>query len=53
MQLLDEQLILSASDINSFLACPDLTTLDLASARGELEAVAEITDGQVLRNPFD
>ena len=29
MQLLDEQLVLSASDLNNFLACPHLTTLDL------------------------
>jgi predicted RecB family nuclease len=41
MQLLDEQLILSASDLNNFLACPHLTTLDLAQARGELEAEPE------------
>lgn len=41
MQLLDEQLILSASDLNNFLACPHLTTLDLAQARGELEAKPE------------
>lgn len=37
MQVLDEQLVLSASDLNNFLACPHLTTLDLAQARGELE----------------
>ena len=41
MQLLDEQLILSASDLNNFLACPHLTTLDLGRARGELEAKPE------------
>src|SRR5215469_4169943 len=41
MQLLDEQLILSASDLNNFLACPHLTTLDLAHVRGELEAGPE------------
>lgn len=41
MQLLDEQLILSASDLNNFLACPHLTTIDLAQARGELEAKPE------------
>lgn len=41
MQLLDEQLILSASDLNNFLACLHLTTLDLAHARGELEAKPE------------
>lgn len=38
MQLLDVQLILSASDLNSFLACPHLTTLDLALVRGDLKA---------------
>lgn len=37
MQLLDEQLIVSASDVNNYLACPHLTTLDLARARGELD----------------
>ncbi len=41
MQLLDKQLILSASDLNNFLACPHLTTLDLARARGEFEAKPE------------
>lgn len=41
MQLVDEQLILSASDLNNFLACPHLTTLDLGRARGELEAEPE------------
>jgi predicted RecB family nuclease len=41
MQLLDEQLILSATDLNNFLACPHLTTLDLARAHGELEARPE------------
>lgn len=33
MQLLDDQLILSASDLNNYLACAHLTTLDLARAR--------------------
>ena len=41
MQLLDGQLILSASDLNNFLACSHLSTLDLARARGELEAEPE------------
>lgn len=36
MQILDDQLILSASDLNNYLACAHLTTLDLARARGEL-----------------
>jgi uncharacterized protein len=38
LQLLDDNLILSASDLNNYLACPHLTTLDLARARGELDA---------------
>ena len=41
MQLLDDQLILSASDLNNYLACEHLTTLDLARARGEIEATPE------------
>ncbi|MEX2447700.1 MAG: hypothetical protein WD404_03025 [Solirubrobacterales bacterium] len=41
MQLLDDQLILSASDLNNHLACAHLTTLDLARARGELEVELE------------
>lgn len=34
MQQLDRQLILSASDLNNYLACAHLTALDLARARG-------------------
>ena len=41
MQLLDDKLILSASDLNNYLACAHLTTLDLARARGELETEPE------------
>jgi predicted RecB family nuclease len=41
MQILDAQLILSASDLNNFLACPHLMTLDLARTRGELETEPE------------
>jgi hypothetical protein len=41
MQLLDDQLIVSASDLNNHLACAHLTTLDLARARGELEVELE------------
>jgi uncharacterized protein len=41
MQLLDDQLILSASDLNNHLACAHLTTLNLARARGELEVEPE------------
>ena len=35
MQQVDDQLILSASDLNNYLACAHLTALDLARARGE------------------
>ena len=35
MYLLDEQLVLSASDLNNYLACRHLTTLDLRYARGD------------------
>lgn len=35
MQLTGDQLILSASDLNNYLACPHLTALDLRRARGE------------------
>ena len=41
MQIVDDNLILSASDLNNYLACPHLTTLDLARARGELDAEPE------------
>ena len=41
MQLLDDNLILSASDLNNYLACAHLTTLDLARTRGDLEVVPE------------
>jgi predicted RecB family nuclease len=41
MQVLDGQLVLSASDLNNFLACGHLTTLDLARARGEIEAPSD------------
>ena len=33
----EKRLSLSPSDLNAFLACPHLTTLELAVARGELE----------------
>ncbi len=36
-----DKLILSASDLNNYLACAHLTTLDLARARGELEVEPE------------
>jgi uncharacterized protein len=35
MQQIDRQLILSASDLNNYLACEHLTALDLARVRGE------------------
>lgn len=38
MQLLDDKLVLSASDLNNYLACEHLTTLDLARVRREIEA---------------
>lgn len=41
MQLLREQLIISASDLNNFLACDHLTTLDLARVRGEIDDARE------------
>src|SRR4051812_412899 len=41
MQIVDHQLILSASDLNNFLACPHLTALDLARMRGELTVEPE------------
>src|SRR5688572_22627794 len=36
MQLRDGRLVFSPSDLNAFLACPHLTTLQLAVARGEI-----------------
>jgi predicted RecB family nuclease len=41
MQLLDDRLIVSASDLNNYLACRHLTALDLARARGEIDVVPE------------
>ena len=41
MQQVDDQLILSASDLNNYLACRHLTALDLARARGETRASPE------------
>ncbi|HEX7060041.1 MAG TPA: TM0106 family RecB-like putative nuclease [Solirubrobacterales bacterium] len=38
MQVLDGLLVLSASDLNNYLACEHLTTLDMARARGEIGA---------------
>jgi uncharacterized protein len=36
MQFRDGRLVFSPSDLNAFLACPHLTTLELAVARGEI-----------------
>jgi predicted RecB family nuclease len=36
VQLRDAQILLSPSDVTAYLACPHLTTLELAVARGEL-----------------
>jgi predicted RecB family nuclease len=41
MQFVDGQLILSASDLNNFLACPHLTTLDVALERVAIGAAPE------------
>jgi uncharacterized protein len=48
VQLLDDQLILSASDLNNYVACPHLTTLDLTRARGELDVEPERGDNAEL-----
>ena len=37
MQLLDGELVLSASDLTGFSACAHLTQLELRAARGEIE----------------
>ena len=36
MQRIDGQLLLSPSDVTAYLACPHLTTLELAVAGSEL-----------------
>jgi predicted RecB family nuclease len=48
MQVLDDHLVLSASDLNDYLACGHLTTLDLARARGEIDAAPERGAGAML-----
>lgn len=54
MQILDDQLILSASDLNNYLACAHLTTLDLARARGELAIEPERgADAELLAHKGD
>ena len=41
MQLLDETVVISATDLNNYLACEHLTTLDLKVVQGELERQTE------------
>jgi uncharacterized protein len=54
MQVLDDNLILSASDLNNFLACRHLTTLDLARARGQLKLESEAgADAELLARKGD
>ena len=54
MQILDDKLVLSASDLNNFLACRHLTTLDLARARGEMTLEAEAgADAELLARKGD
>ncbi|MDQ3859492.1 MAG: TM0106 family RecB-like putative nuclease [Actinomycetota bacterium] len=42
MQARSDGLVFSPSDLNSFLACPHLTTLELAVARGELRRALRV-----------
>ncbi len=44
MQLLNDQLILSASDLINFLECEHLTWLDLERAEGRLSAEPKRAD---------
>ena len=44
MQLLDQHLLLSASDLINFLECEHLTALDLESAHGRLDAQPKRAD---------
>lgn len=46
MQQIDDTLVLSASDLNNYLACRHLTELDLLRARGEIEV--EVDQGASL-----
>ena len=41
LQLLDDVVVISATDFNNYLACEHLTTLDLKALRGELERPSE------------
>lgn len=47
MQLRDGHLVLSATDITRHVACPHITTLDLAVAEGRLEAPPDGVDAQL------
>lgn len=48
MQLLDEHLLLSASDLVNFLECEHLTALDLEAAHGRLDAEPKRADAAEL-----
>ena len=48
MQLINEKLILSASDLTNFLACEHLTQLALASLRGELAYPESVSSDLVI-----
>jgi len=51
---LDGKLAVSASDLNNFLACPHLTTLDLARAQGKLDVKPEQgADAELLASKGD
>jgi hypothetical protein len=41
LQLLDDAVVISATDVNNYLACEHLTTLDLKVLHGELERPTE------------
>jgi hypothetical protein len=41
LQLLDDVVVISATDFNNYLACEHLTTLDLKVVQGELERPTE------------
>ena len=50
MQLLEDRLIASATDVVNFLACEHLTQLDLRAARGELtRPVVDDPEAEIVR----
>ena len=54
MQLVDQELIVSASDLNNFLACAHLSALDLARARGnEVGEPEQGADAELLARKGD